>query len=46
MQREGADSEALGNAFQHQGPIFINAYCQSIITLVDQDRGEGNDLLQ
>ena len=42
-QREGADLEALGQAFHHQGPTFINAYayCQAATNLVDRDRGGG-----
>ena len=30
----GNDSEALGLAF-HQGPTFIDAYCQGATNLVD-----------
>ena len=38
-QGEGTDPEALGQAFHHQGPTFIKAYCQAVTSLVDQDRG-------
>ena len=33
----GNDPEALGIAFHHQGPTFINAYYQAATSLVDQD---------
>ena len=32
----GNDPEALGLAFHHQGPTFINAYCQAATNLVSQ----------
>ena len=46
-QGEGINPEALGLAFHHQGPTFINAYCQAVTNLVDRDKGGGgwgNDL--
>ena len=33
-QGEGTDPEALGLAFNHQGPTFISAYCQAATILV------------
>ena len=40
------DPEALGLTFHHQGPTFINAYCQAATNLADRDWGQygGNDL--
>ena len=35
----GTDPEASGLAFHHQGPTFINAYCEAATNLVDQDWG-------
>ena len=37
-QGEGTDPEALELAFHHQGPTFINAYCQATTNLIDGDR--------
>ena len=31
----GNDPQALGLAFHHQGPTFINLYCQAATNLVD-----------
>ena len=36
-QGKGTDPEALGLAFHHQGPTFINTYYQADTNLVDQD---------
>ena len=33
----GNDPDVLGLALHHQGPAFINAYCQAAKQLVDQD---------
>ena len=35
----GYDPEAMGLAFHHQSPTFINAYCQAAANLVDRDWG-------
>ena len=34
-QGKGTDPEALGLAFHHPSPTFINAYCQAATNLVD-----------
>ena len=42
----GNDPEALGLAFHHQGPTFINAYHQAATDMVNWDWGQygSNDL--
>ena len=34
-QGDGTDPEALGLAFPHQGPTFINTYCQDATNLFE-----------
>ena len=35
----GNDLEALGLAFHHRGPTFINAYCQAATDMTDETKG-------